>query len=84
MLENDLYCTILFQEDGMQTAQWIIGVIDKNQWISPVSGFVEVKNYYGKTIGKADIQDIRPLKEDEEAIIYKNNLGADRSISMEA
>ena len=85
MLENELYCKILFQEDGMQTAQWIIGIIDENQWISPINGLVEVKNYnYNKTIGKADIHDIKPLREDEEKVINKNNLCADRSVSMES
>ncbi len=58
MLEDDLICRIWFQEDDMQTAQWIIGVVDYNQIVSPFNGLIEVNNFYNKTIGKRDVKDL--------------------------
>ena len=77
-----MICKILFQEAEMRTAQWIIGVIDENQLCSPINGLIEVKNYYNKTIGKVDIKDIIPLKEDESVVIDRIGLAINRSVSI--
>ncbi len=44
-----------------QPAQWIIGVVDYNQIVSPFNGYIELKNYFDKTIGKRDIKDIKDV-----------------------
>ena len=84
MLEDDLICRIWFQEDDMQTAQWIIGLVDYNQIVSPFNGYIELKNYFDKTIGKRDIKDIIDVLTGES--IFSEMLFVDSSptVSMES
>jgi len=84
MLENDLICRILFQSPDMRTAQWILGVVDKDQLFSTINSFIEVKNYGNKVIGKEDIEEIKIYREYESVVIDKNSLAINRPVSMES
>jgi hypothetical protein len=84
MVENDLICKILFQSAEMRTAQWILGVVDKEQLFSPINNFIEVKNYGNKVISKGDIEEVKIYKEYESVVIDKTSLAINRSILMES
>ena len=68
----------------MRTAQWILGVVDKEQLFSPINSFIEVKNYGNKVIGKEDIETIKIYREYESVVIDKNSLTINRPVSMES
>ena len=68
----------------MQTAQWILGLVDREQLSSPDNSLIEVKNFkYTKTIGKADIHDIKFCKEYDGVVIDKDSFAIYRPVSME-
>lgn len=84
MLENDLICRILFQSPDMRIAQWILGVVDKEQLFLPINRFIEVKNYGDKVICKEDIEEIKIYREYESVVIDKTSLAINRPVSMES
>jgi len=84
MTSKDLILKILYQDAEMKTAQWVIGMVDSEQFYSIDNHLIEVKNRNSVTIGKQDIEDVIICKEYHRVVIDKNSLAINRPVSMES
>ena len=63
MEKKELILKIIFVDPGTKLELQIIGVVEEEQLVSPINGFILVKNYFNKTISKDNIVDIIPFEE---------------------
>ena len=74
MRDDYLLCKIYFFDTEWKKSKKIFGVVDKNQFFSPLKDFIELKNYGNKIISKKDLEKVVFYEKQREIYITENTL----------